>query len=154
MYKKRKTLALIPARGGSKGLPGKNIMPLAGKPVIAWSIEQALNSRCIDKVLVSTDSREIASIARKYGAEVPFLRPKALAADTSSTFDVISHAVDFLRKQGEEFDYIALVEPTSPLRANADLDRAIKSLIDHEDKADSLVSVGKSIWSIRPLLRK
>jgi len=143
VYKKRKILALIPARGGSKGLPGKNIRPLCGKPLIAWSIEQVLASKYIDRMVVSTDSPAIALIARKHGAKVPFLRPKELATDKASTIDAIEHAVNFFKKQGEDFDYIALFEPTSPLRDKEDIDRAIKRLIDNEGKADSLVSFGE-----------
>src|SRR5208337_4953043 len=95
MYKDKKIMALVPARGGSKGLPGKNIRPLMGKPLIAWSIEQALLSRYLDRVIVSTDYEDIAEIAQKYGAEVPFIRPAELAADSSASIDVIAHAVDF-----------------------------------------------------------
>ena len=143
MYKKRRILALIPARGGSKGLTGKNIRPLLGKPLVAWSIEQALSSKCIDKVVVSTESSGIASIARQYGADVPFLRPKRLASDTASTIDVIFHAVDYLKKKNENFDYLLLLEPTSPLRKACDLDNAIKKLIDSSKVSDALVSVGE-----------
>ena len=143
MYKKNKILVLIPARGGSKGLPGKNIRPLLGKPLIAWLIEQALGSRYMDRLVVSTESSDIAAIARKHGADVPFLRPKELATDKASTIDAIIHAVNFFKQRGESFDYIALLEPTSPLRNKGDIDRAIKRLIDHQDKADSLVSVGQ-----------
>ena len=143
MYKKRKTLAIIPARGGSKGLPGKNIRTLLGKPLIAWSIEQVLDSKYVDRLVVSTESPAIAAIARQYGADVPFLRPKALATDKSSTIDAIEHAVNFFKERGENFDYIALFEPTSPLRNKEDIDGAIKRMIDQESKADSLVSVGE-----------
>jgi CMP-N,N'-diacetyllegionaminic acid synthase len=143
MYKKRRVLALIPARGGSKGLPGKNIRPLLGKPLLAWSIEQVLESKYVDRLVVSTESPAIAAIARRYGADVPFLRPKELATDKSSTIDAIDHAVDFLKERGEDFDYIALIEPTSPLRKKEDIDRPIKCLIDHQGSADSLVSVGQ-----------
>ena len=143
MYKNKKILALIPARGGSKGLPGKNIKMLSGKPLIAWSIEQALASRYIDKVVVSTESKKIASVAKRYGAEVPFMRPDKLATDEASSTGVILHALGYFRAKREEFDYLALLEPTSPLRGGRDLDNALKELIDRSSRADSLVSVGE-----------
>ena len=136
-------LGIIPARGGSKGLPGKNIKMLMGKPLLAWSVEQALASRYIDKVVVSTDSEMIASVAKRYGAEAPFLRPKKLASDGASSIDVIFHAADYYGKQNEFFDYLALLEPTSPLRKTDDMDNALKLLIDNSGSADSLVSVGE-----------
>ena len=92
-------IALIPARGGSKGLPGKNIKSLCGKPLIAYTIQAALNASGINQVVVTTDSEEIAEISRQYGAEVPFLRPNELAEDTSSAVDVYLHAIDFLQKK-------------------------------------------------------
>ena len=94
MYKNKKILAIIPARGGSKGLPRKNIKPLLGKPLIAWTIEQALASKYLDRVIVSTEDEEIAAISRKYCAEVPFLRPKELARDDSPTIDTLLHALN------------------------------------------------------------
>lgn len=143
MYKNKRILALIPARGGSKGLPGKNIRPLLGKPLIAWSIEKGLESQYIDRVAVSTESPAIAAIARRYGAHVPFLRPKKLATDKAKTIDVIFHAVDYFNEKGESFDYLILLEPTSPLRGRSDLDSAIKKLIDRSRTSDALVSVGE-----------
>ncbi|MFA6356746.1 MAG: acylneuraminate cytidylyltransferase family protein [Candidatus Omnitrophota bacterium] len=143
MYKNKKILALVPARGGSKGLPGKNIRMLSGKPLIAWSIEQALASRYIDRVVVSTESKEIAAAAKKYGAPVPFMRPDELATDKASSIGVILHALGYFSARGEEYDYLVLLEPTSPLRAAGDLDSAIKKLVDNSSRADSLVSVGE-----------
>lgn len=143
MYKDRRILAVITARGGSKGLPGKNIKPLLGKPLIAWTIEKALESACIDRVIVSTDSDEIAGIAREYGAEVPFRRPKRLSGDKVGSYDVVAHAIEYLARRGDTFGYVALLEPTSPLRKKGDLDRAIIKLIDNEKRADSLVSFGQ-----------
>ena len=142
MYKRKRILALIPARGGSKGLPGKNIRPLLGKPLIAWTIEQALGSKYIDKVIVSTDSAKIARVAKRFGADVPFIRPKRLATDASKVIDTVFHAIEELKKDGLRFDYLVLLESTSPLRKEGDLDNAIKKLIDHSDKADSIISVG------------
>jgi CMP-N-acetylneuraminic acid synthetase len=143
MYKGKKILALIPARGGSKGLPRKNILELLGKPLITWSIEQALRSAIVDKVVVSTDSSEIAKISKEYGAEVPFLRPVTLATDKATSVDVVLHGLDYFRNEGIEYDYLALLEPTSPLRKDGDIDAAIRSLIDDEAGFDGLVSLGK-----------
>lgn len=143
MYKGRRILAVITARGGSKGLPGKNIKPLLGKPLIVWTIEKALESACIDRVVVSTDSDEIATVASEHGAEVPFKRPKRLSGDRVGSYDVVAHAIEYLARKGDVFDYVALLEPTSPLRKKADIDGAITKLIDNEKKADSLVSFGQ-----------
>lgn len=142
MINGKTVLAFIPARGGSKGLPGKNIKELCGKPLIAWSIEQAFKSKYVDKVFVSTDSEEIANIAKESGANVPFLRPVELATDDSPTSDAIIHALEQLSLQGESYDYVALLEPTSPLRKPNDIDDAI-NLIVQNTGADCLVSVGE-----------
>ena len=139
MYKKKTILAIIPARAGSKGLPGKNIRPLLGKPLIAWSIEQTLRSKYIDKVMVSTDSPLIAAIARKYGAQAPFLRPKELASDTAKIADVILDVLQRLENGGDPFDLIMLLQPTLPLRSSIDIDASIEWLSAR--KAESLVSV-------------
>jgi len=143
MYKDRRILTVITARGGSKGLPGKNIKPLLGRPLIVWTIEKALESTCIDRVIVSTDSDEIAGVAKEHGAEVPFRRPKRLSGDRIGSYDVVAHAIKYLARRGETFDYVALLEPTSPLRKKGDIDRAIMKLIDNEKMADSLVSFGQ-----------
>lgn len=141
--KKYKIIAIIPARGGSKGLPGKNIKLLAGKPLIAWTIERAKKSKYIDELIVNTDSKEIARVAKKYGAKVPFLRPKELAQDKSSVYDVIFHTLDWFKKNGSEFEIVILLEPTSPLRKEKDIDNAIKLFLKNYKQADSLVSVGE-----------
>ena len=143
MYKGKTILGLIPARGGSKGLPRKNIKPLLGKPLIAWTIEQALASKYLDRVVVSTDDKEIAEISKKYGVEIPFIRPKELARDDSTTIDVIIHTLNWFERAGEKYDYLALLEPTSPLREKNDIDNGIMKLIDNGNRADSLVSVGE-----------
>lgn len=143
MFNGRHTLALIPARGGSKGLPRKNLLELAGKPLIAWTIEAALGSAHIDAVVVSTDDEETAEVARAYGAEVPFMRPAELALDTSPSIDAVMHALDALVADGREFDYMALLQPTSPLRATGDLDRAVELLAANEAFVDAVVSVGE-----------
>lgn len=136
-------LAVIPARAGSKGLAQKNLLNLNGHPLVAWSIMAGLESKYIDSVLVSTDSCEIQEIAQEYGAEAPFLRPSKLAQDNSSSYKVVEHAIHFLREnQGREYDYIALLEPTSPLRTAEDIDEAI--LLLHQNKeATSVVGIGK-----------
>ena len=143
MYKNKTILGMIPARGGSKGLPGKNIKKLLDKPLIAWTIEQALGSKYLDKVIVNTDDEKIATIAKGFGAKVPFLRPKALASDNSRVIDTVLHTLDYFEKKVLSFDYLCLLEPTSPLRKGYDIDNAIKKLVDNQDRADSLISVGE-----------
>ena len=143
MYKDKTFLAIIPARGGSKGLPGKNIKELCGKPLIAWSIEAGLKSKYLDEVVVSTDYQNIADIAKEYGANVPFLRPDYLASDTATSFDTVKHTIEYYKNElGKEFDYIVLLEPTSPLREVSDIDKAIKFLL--ESTADSIVGISKT----------
>lgn len=127
--------ALITARGGSKGLPGKNIRLLGGKPLIAHSIEVARQSTCVDEVYLSTDSTEIADVARSYGCEVPFLRAADLATDEATSIDVVCDALDRL----PPYDIWLLLQPTSPLRTVEDLDGAIEIL--KKTGADSCVSV-------------
>lgn len=140
MINGKTVLAIIPARCGSKGLPGKNIKELCGKPLIAWSIEQAKNCDNIDRVVVSTDDRNIAEVAKKYGAEVPFTRPAELSNDTAPTINVIFHTIDWFREhQDYRPEYILLLQPTSPLRAVEDIESAIKILNDK--KAQAIVSV-------------
>lgn len=136
-------LALIPARAGSKGLPGKNIRPLCGKPMIAWTIEKARKSRYLDSILVSTDGAEIAAVAKSCGAEVPFLRPSHLADDTANTLDVVTHALDHLKAAGREFDWLVLLEPTSPLREDDDIDNMLERLAARQEDWDAIVSVGE-----------
>lgn len=143
MYKNKRILALIPARGGSKGLPGKNTKMLLGKSLIAWSIEQAYQSAYIDKVIVSTESEKIAVVARSCGAEVPFVRPKSLSADNAETIDVVLHAINFYESRGDAFDIIVLLEPTSPLREAKDIDRAIERLISNR-QAESIVGIARA----------
>jgi CMP-N,N'-diacetyllegionaminic acid synthase len=138
----KSAIGIVPARGGSKGLPGKNIRPLCGKPLIGWTIEKALRSRHLDVVVVSTDSEEIAAVARSAGADVPFLRPAALATDKSSSMDVVRHVLDHYRAGGREFVYTALLEPTSPLREDGDIDAMLEQL-DAQAQFDAIVSVGE-----------
>jgi N-acylneuraminate cytidylyltransferase/CMP-N,N'-diacetyllegionaminic acid synthase len=142
MYKDKKIIGLITARAGSKGIPGKNIKIIDGKPLIAYTIETALQSKYLDKVIVSTDGQEIADISKKYKAEVPFLRPKHLAQDDSTSIDVVMHAIDWLEKENQFFDFLVLLEPTSPLRETKDIDDSIEMLVSHLT-AKALVSVAK-----------
>ena len=127
-------LAIIPARGGSKRLPRKNILDLCGKPLISWSIEAALKSKYISKVVVSSDDEEILNISSNFGADI-IKRPYELANDTATTFDAIKHTIDNL----EKYDYIILLQPTSPLRNENQIDEAIELL--EEKQADAIVSV-------------
>ncbi|MFM2229283.1 MAG: N-acylneuraminate cytidylyltransferase [Bacteroidota bacterium] len=110
-------LAIIPARSGSKGVPGKNTKLLGGKPLLAYSIEQALACQLFSRVLLSTDSEQIATVGMQYGAEVPFIRPSELASDTASSIGVVQHALHFYRERGEVFDAVCLLQPTTPFRA-------------------------------------
>ena len=145
----KSVLAIIPARGGSKGIPKKNIINLAGKPLIAWSIEAAKNSKFIDNVIVSTEDDEISDIAKQYGAYVPFKRPSDLAQDSSKSIDAIIHAIEWLKNKNDRYNIIVLLQPTSPLRKSEDIDDALDLLI--LKKADSIVSVCKTdhspLWS-------
>ena len=144
MISNKRVIAIIPARGGSKGLPGKNIRPLCGKPLIAWSIERARQSRHIDTVVVTTDSQNIADVALGCGAEVPFLRPAHLASDTASSVDTVLHTLDYYRDiLGKTFDYVVLLEPTSPLREAGDIDGMLNKLLANADDFDAIVSVGE-----------
>ena len=127
MYETKRVLAVIPARGGSKGIPHKNITPVNGRPLIQYTIDAARESQYIDYVLVSTDDAEIAETARKCGAQVPFLRPAELASDTAKTIDAVLHAIETLKKAGEIFDSLVLLQPTSPLRTKEDIDKAIET---------------------------
>jgi CMP-N,N'-diacetyllegionaminic acid synthase len=135
-------IAIIPARGGSKGLPGKNIRPLLGKPLIGWSIEQAFASKYIDEVVVSSDCPEIIEISRKFGANVPFKRPAKLASDNSTTIDVLIHCLDWFEEKNKSFDILVLLEPTSPIREVSDIDNSLRILISKEQ--GSVVSVCKT----------
>lgn len=141
MYKGQSILALIPARGGSKGVPRKNIRSLAGKPLIAWTIDAAQQSRCIDRMIVSTDDEEIAAVAKKYGAEVPFMRPPHLASDDAKGMDVLFHAMEWFSAQGATFDILTYLQPTSPLRTADDIRGALALM--EEKNAQSVVSVCK-----------
>jgi CMP-N,N'-diacetyllegionaminic acid synthase len=135
----RRVLALIPARGGSKGLPRKNVLPLGGQPLIAWSVAAARGSRYVDRTVVSSDDAEIIAAARAAGAEIPFVRPAALAADDTPTLEVALHALDALEAVGPAVDYLALLQPTSPLRSAGDIDACLEACL--REGAPSCVSV-------------
>lgn len=143
MFKGKKYLAIIPARGGSKGLPRKNIKILKDKPLIGWTIEIALQSKFLDKIIVSSDDDEIISVAKNYGNIVPFKRPDFLATDKSTSFSVVEHAIDFLEKNGESYDYVVLMEPTSPLRKIDDIDKMIKKIGSSNSSFDAIISIGE-----------
>lgn len=146
-------LALITARGGSKGIPRKNLSPLAGKPLIAWTIEcaMAVHGR-LGRIIVSTDDEEIASVSRKYGAEVPFLRPASLSGDDATSLDVVRHAVETMEKDAEvPFDWVLLLQPTSPLRRPEDLRQALD--IAAEGDCDAVIAVTEVVES-HPMLLK
>lgn len=133
------SIAIIPARGGSKRLPNKNIKFLAGKPLIAWTIEAALQYDGFDLVIVSTDSQKIAEIAVNSGAFVPYLRPAELANDNSTTNDVIKHMVDWVEQHFEEVSLVTILQPTSPLRDAEDIRRAL--IFFEKNHAEAVVSV-------------
>jgi len=133
-----KRIAIITARSGSKGLPDKNIRPLAGIPLIAYTIKAALDSGMFDTVMVSTDSEEYARISREYGAEVPFLRSEATSGDTAGSWDVVREVLRMYKELGKEFDQICLLQPTSPLRDGEDIRNAFAFM--EEKKANNLIA--------------
>jgi len=134
MYKKKTFLAIIPARGGSKRLPHKNILDLNGKPLIVYSIEAGLRSKYVDKVIVSSDDDEILTMSNLYGADT-IKRPNELASDTATSFDAIKHTI----KNSDKYDYVILLQPTSPLRTANHIDEAIELL--EEKDSDAIISV-------------
>jgi CMP-N,N'-diacetyllegionaminic acid synthase len=137
----KRILALIPARSGSKGLRGKNIRLLMDKPLLAWPIEAALASKYVDRVVLSTESAEYAELGRQFGADVPFLRPSELAIDLAPSMAFILHAIDTLEAEGDFYDYLLLLEPTSPLTETSDIDAALKALIATKGALTSAVGV-------------
>lgn len=147
MIQNSRVLCIVPARSGSKGLPGKNIRLLGGKPLLAWPVAAARASRYVDRVIVSTDNVEFAKIAVEYGAEVPFLRPAELAADDSPSSAAVLHVLDALAKEGDIYDYFVLLEPTSPLTEASDVDSALEALLAARRDADAIVSVSELVSS-------
>ena len=134
-----RNIAIIPARSGSKGLKDKNIRLLDGKPLLAYTIEAALKSKCFDAVMVSTDSKKYAKIAREYGAEVPFLRNAETSQDNTSPWEVMKEVLENYKALGQEFDTFALLQPTSPLRTAKDIRNAYAEM--KEKKANAVVSM-------------
>ena len=141
MYKGKRILAVIPARAGSKGIKDKNIIDLCGKPLIAYSIQSALGSKYIDKVVVSTDGENIAKVAKEWGAEVPFIRPDYLSHDKAKSIDAVLHCIEEVEALGEKFDYMVLLQPTQPLRKSFHIDEAIELIV--KEDVDNLVSICK-----------
>ena len=148
-----KILAVIPARGGSKGVVRKNIRPICGKPLIAYTIETALSARhLLHRTIVSTDDSEIAAVAREHGAEVPFLRPADLAGDKVPTLPVLRHAISFIEAQdGITFDWVLLLQPTAPLRALEDIEASLRAA--YQNNCDSVISVVQ-VFAEHPILMK
>lgn len=146
---KKNIISIIPARGGSKGIPGKNIKPFLGKPLIAWTIESSVASNRIDTTFVSTDSKEIAQVSESFGAQV-ISRPTQISGDQASSEDALSHFLDFFEEnEGKLPDYVVFLQCTSPIRNAVDIDRAIDKII--HAKADSLLSVvpnHRFIWEL------
>lgn len=134
-----KILGLIPARGGSKGIPAKNIKLLQGKPLLGYTFDSALESSMLSKIVLSSDDPEILQVARQIGLETPFIRPSDLAADASPTLPVIIHALNYFAEKGEQFDAVCLLQVTTPFRRKGLIDEAIQKFI--ESQADALVSV-------------
>ena len=153
MHNLGKVLAVIPARGGSKEVPRKNIRNLWGKPLIAYTIKTALMAEnLLYRIIVSTDDEEIASISKNYGAEVPFIRPKELSTDEASMVPVLQHAVDFIEKEDNTIiDWILLLQPTDPLREVSDIETGIKLAM--KDNCDSVISVER-VFAHHPILMK
>lgn len=123
-------IAIIPARGGSKRIPRKNIRDFHGKPLISYSIEAALKSGCFDRVIVSTDDAEISEVAKKYGAEVPFIRPEYVSDDFATTMDVIKHALSWLMKEGQQIDYVCCIYATAPFLSSESINEGFTALVE------------------------
>lgn len=153
MIESKFVIGIIPARGGSKGLKGKNIFPLSGKPLLAWTIEAAKRSTVLDDIVVSTDDVKIAAVAEQFGILVPLLRPPELAADESPTIDAVLHVLSVMYENyNKSFEYVCLLEPTSPLREVSDIDTMVRKLHDKREAFDAIISVGES--HLHPLLMK
>ena len=141
MIAAKRVLAIIPARAGSKGLPNKNIRPLGGKPLLAWPIEAARGSTYVDRTIVSTDSQSYAEVAAQHGADVPFIRPAELASDSAPSIGFLLHALDTLEADGDNYHYVVLLEPTSPLTESRDIDAALERLDHSAGHAAALVGM-------------
>lgn len=148
---KNKILAIIPARGGSKRIPKKNIKPFLGKPIIKYSIDAALQAKCFDEIMVSTDDKEIADISIKYNAKVPFLRSNKNSDDQATTADVMKEVLLEYKKQGKEYDYVFCLYPTAPFITAEKLKNALK--IIEKNNADAVVSITRSNYPIQRSLK-
>lgn len=145
MLNKKRILSIILARENSKGLPNKNIKNLNGKPLLAWPIIASVESKYVDTTILSTDSNHYADIGRSYGASIPFIRPKDLASDTSTSSDALIHAIDFLSNINDIYDYVILLEPTSPLTQSSDIDQALEKILNCRDESKSIVSMSEVV---------
>ena len=139
-------LAIIPARGGSRGIKNKNLSELSGHPLISWTIKAAQQAALVTRVIVSTDDQEIASVAKDYGAEVPFIRPSSISTDTADAASVVRHACEWAISSGNKFDMVCYLQPTSPLRHSKDIDAAIAKMTE----ADTVVSVFRVPHNLLP----
>jgi pseudaminic acid cytidylyltransferase len=144
-------VCIIPARGGSKRIPRKNIKLFHGKPMIAWSIETAIKSGCFDRIICSTDNEEIATVAREYGAEVPFLRPEKLADDYSGIIPVVAHAIEFLKKDKVKLDLVCCIYATAPFVQTADIRESLERIVNSD--ADYCFSVTSYSYPIQRSIR-
>jgi CMP-N,N'-diacetyllegionaminic acid synthase len=140
---KTEILAIIPARGGSKGIPNKNLKVVNGMPLIGWTIEQAKASALLTEIFVSTDSLEIAEYSENLGISAKPLRPTMLATDTATTIDTVVHVLENFKKIGRNFEFVFLLEPTSPLRKKSDIDECIQSLWSRKNSFDALITLGR-----------
>lgn len=145
MINKKKILGIITARAGSKGIKNKNLVKVNNRPLIYWPIKALKKSKYVDKFILSSDSKKITKLANDYGCETPFFRPKSLARDRSLSIDVVLHSLNFFKKRNFFFDYVVLLEPTSPLTTYRDVDNALKYLDNNKDLGDSIVGVSENI---------
>ena len=149
MFKDKSILAIIPARKGSKRLVGKNMLDLKNKPLIAWTIEEALMSKYIDKIIISSDDENIINLSKQYkGINVPFIRPEELSSDRATSLDVVLHALSYYRSNNKFYDYVMLLQPTSPLRKSKDIDNSIEELTEEIKSVVSVCVADHSpLWS-------
>ncbi|MFS0674160.1 cytidylyltransferase domain-containing protein [Ornithinibacillus sp. 179-J 7C1 HS] len=141
MYQDKSFLCVIPARGGSKGIPRKNLVKVNNKPLLQYTIDEALESKYLDDIIVSTDDQEIANVSIKLGANVPYLRPPELASDYSKTIEAVIHVIEKQKTLGKEYDYVVVLQPTQPLRKSWHIDEAIEKIVS--EGMENLVSVSE-----------
>lgn len=149
MINKQSVLGIIPARGGSKGIKNKNLIKLNNYPLIYWPIKALKKSKYVDNFILSSDSKKISKVANQFNCKTPFLRPKSISKDNSSSIELVIHALNYFKNQNIKYDYVVLLEPTSPLTTANDIDKAIKMLEKKKSIADSIVGVSKNI-SLHP----